>query len=48
MVMSRDQNAGENYDMKIGDKSFVGVEQFKYLGITLSIKIPFMMKLRAD
>jgi hypothetical protein len=35
MVMSRDQNAGKNGNIQIGNKSFETVEQFKYLGITL-------------
>jgi hypothetical protein len=30
MVMSRDQNAGQNGYIQIGNKSFVTVEQFKY------------------
>jgi hypothetical protein len=33
--MSRDQNAGQNGNIQIGNKSFETVEQFKYLGITL-------------
>jgi hypothetical protein len=48
MVMSRDQNAGQNGYIQIGNKSFETLEQFKYLGTTLRIKIPFMKKLRAD
>ena len=28
--------AGQNYEIKIGNKSFERVEQFKYLGTTLS------------
>jgi hypothetical protein len=36
MVMSRDQNAGQNGDIQIGNKSFETVEQFKYLGTTLT------------
>jgi hypothetical protein len=36
MVMSRDQNAGQNGYMQIGNKSFETVEQFKYLGTTLT------------
>jgi hypothetical protein len=31
MVMSRDQNAGQNISIKIDNKSFERVEQFKYL-----------------
>jgi hypothetical protein len=30
-VMSRDQNAGQNGNRQIGNKSFETVEQFKYL-----------------
>jgi hypothetical protein len=36
IVMSRDQNAGQYHSIMIDNKSFVRVEQFKYLGITLS------------
>ena len=36
MVMSRDQNAGRNHNIKNDDSSFERVEQFKYLGINLS------------
>jgi hypothetical protein len=31
MVMSRNQNAGQNHNIKIGNKFFERVEQFKYL-----------------
>jgi hypothetical protein len=34
MVMSRNQNAGQNYNIKLDNKSFERVEQFKYLGTT--------------
>jgi len=36
MVMSRDQNAGQNHNIKISDKSSERVEQFRYLGTTLT------------
>jgi hypothetical protein len=36
MVMSRDQNAGQNHNIKLNNKSFERVEQFKYLGTTLT------------
>jgi len=36
MVMSRDQNAGRNYSMKTDNSSFESVEEFKYLGTTLT------------
>ena len=35
MVMSRDQNSGQNGYIQIGNTSFETVEQFKYLGTTL-------------
>ena len=38
MVMSRDQHAGQNHNIKIGSKSFARVEQLKYLGVTLKGK----------
>jgi hypothetical protein len=34
--MSRDQNAGQNVYIQIGNESFETVEQFKYLGTTLT------------
>jgi hypothetical protein len=36
MVMSLDQNAGQNHNIKIDNKSFEKGEQFKYLGTTLT------------
>jgi hypothetical protein len=35
-VISRDQNAGQNNSMKIENSSFERVEEFKYLGTTLT------------
>lgn len=36
MVLYREHIAGQNHDIKTGNKSFEIVEQFKYLGITLT------------
>ena len=36
MVMSRDQNAGPNHSMWINNSTFKRVEEFKYLGTTLT------------
>ena len=36
MVMSRDQNAGRSHNRRIDNRSFVRVEEFKYLGTTLT------------
>jgi hypothetical protein len=36
MVMARDQNAGRNHNMKIGNSSIERVEELKYLGTTLT------------
>jgi hypothetical protein len=34
--LSRDQNGGQNREIKIGNRSFENVSQFKYLGMTLT------------
>ena len=36
MVMSRDQNAGRNHRVRIDNGTFERVEEFKYLGTTLT------------
>jgi hypothetical protein len=36
MVMSRDQNAGRNHNIKFDSSSFERVEQFRYLGVALT------------
>jgi hypothetical protein len=36
MVMSRDQTAGQNGNIQIFNKSFETVEQFKFVGTTLT------------
>ena len=35
-VMFRDQNAGQSHSMKIDNSSFKRVEEFRYLGTTLT------------
>ena len=47
MTMSRDQNAGRMHSMKIDNSSIERVEEFKYLGTTLTYQILFRKKLRA-
>jgi hypothetical protein len=48
MYNQKHQNAGQNHNTKIGNKSFERVEQFKYLKTTLTEKNPFVKKLKAD
>jgi hypothetical protein len=38
MLVPHDQNAGQNWDIKIGNRSFENVSQFKYLGTTVQNK----------
>ena len=38
MIMSRDQNAGRSHSMKTDNSSIERVEEFKYLGATLTNK----------
>jgi hypothetical protein len=35
MLVSREQNAGQNREIKIGNKLFENVSQFKYLETTV-------------
>jgi len=48
MVMSRDQNAGQNHSVRIDNNTFASVEFFKYLGTILTIQniIPEEIKCR--
>jgi len=48
MVMSRDQSSGRSDNIKIDNNYHERVEEFKYLGTTLQIKILFRKKLSAD
>jgi ribosomal protein S2 len=36
MLLSRHQNAGQNHDIKIGNRCFENVTQFRYLGTTIT------------
>jgi hypothetical protein len=48
MVMSQDLNAGRIHSVRIDNSTFERVEEFKYLGTTLTNQILFQKKLRAD
>jgi hypothetical protein len=48
MLVSRDQNAGHSHNAKIDNRSFEMVEEFKYVGTTLTNQIIFRKKLTAD
>jgi hypothetical protein len=36
MLLSHDQNAGQNHDIKIAMRGFENVSQFRYLGTTVT------------
>jgi hypothetical protein len=36
ILLSRHQNAGQNHDIKIGNRCFENVAQFRYLGTTIT------------
>jgi hypothetical protein len=38
MLLSRHQNAGQNDNIKIGDRYFENVAQLKYFGTTITSK----------
>jgi hypothetical protein len=38
MLLSRHQNAGQNRDIKIANRLFENVSQFRYLGTTVTNK----------
>ena len=48
VVMSWDRNEGRRHSVKIDNSSIERVEEFKYLGMTLTDQILFRKKLRAD
>jgi len=46
MVMSRDQNVGRSRSIKTDNSSFERVEEFKYLGTTLTNKNPIQEEIK--
>jgi hypothetical protein len=46
MVMSHNQNAGQNHNIKLDNRSFERVEQFKYLGTTLTNQNPIQEEIK--
>jgi hypothetical protein len=48
MLLSRCQNIGQNHDIKIADRYFENVAQFRYLGTTITNQNLIQRKLRGD
>jgi len=48
MIMSRDQNAGRCHSMKTENRSIEKVEEFKYLGKTLTNKNSIQEEINED
>jgi hypothetical protein len=46
MLVARDQNAEENREIKIRNRSFENVSQFKYLGTTVTNQNVFQEELK--
>jgi hypothetical protein len=46
MLLSRHQNAGQNLDIKIGNRWFENVAQFKYLGMTITNENPIHAEIK--
>jgi len=46
VIMYREQNAGRSHSIKIYSSPFKSVEEFKYLGTTLTYQILLRKKLR--
>jgi hypothetical protein len=48
MVMSQNQNTGQNHNIKIDSKSFKRVEEFRYLGTPLTNRNSIHEEIKAD
>jgi hypothetical protein len=48
MLLSCHQNAGRNHDIKIANRCFENVEQFRYMGMTITNQNLIWEKLRGD
>ena len=48
MVKSRDQNAGRSHSMRTDNRSFERVEEFKYLGTTLTNQICIQEEIKSS
>ena len=48
MIMSRDQNAGRSHRLKTDNSSIERVEEFEYLGTTLTNQNSIQEEIRAD
>jgi hypothetical protein len=48
ILLPHHKNAGQSHDIKIDNRSFENVAQFKYLGMTVTNQNLFRRKLRGD
>jgi hypothetical protein len=48
IFLSRHQNAGQNHDIKIGNRCFENVAQFRYLGTIITNQNLLQRKLRGE
>jgi hypothetical protein len=48
MLLSRHQNAGQNHDIKIGNRCFENVEQFRYLGTIVTKQNLIQEEIKGD
>jgi hypothetical protein len=48
ILLSRQQNVGQNRNIKIANRSFENVSQFKYLGTTVTTQNLIQEERRAD